>query len=145
MASGERRMANKGWPSMVANSLLVIGHSLPGAVRLYQRQDFGSDAAQKADDAGKIAPAVPMRAVKFVNGGGLGTERGRNGAGTGRILCKLEVLEHHGGGEAGLIIPVRRRRRHRAGHRTVARQRPALPGRFRRNVEQLLRVEPKLL
>src|SRR4029450_5089195 len=123
--------------------------TLPTLVRAFLTEKMGGfgvvlHCAQIADDPGEIDATVAAVDEPLVDGRRAGAER-RGGARRARGgLRQLQILEHHRGGEARLVVAVRGRGRHQAGHRAVARHRPALPGRLRGNVEQLLRAAAEL-
>ena len=77
--------------------------------------------------------------------GGLGPERRIRASHAACLLGELQILQHHGGGEARGVIAVRRGGGHRAGHGAIGCQRPALAGGFRGDVEQRLMLKPELL
>ena len=72
-------------------------------------------------------------------------ERGRGARGFRSVLRQRQVLHHQRRGKARLVIIVGGRRRHRARHRTIGRQRPALARRGRNHVEHRLMRQPELL
>jgi hypothetical protein len=61
------------------------------------------------------------------------------------LLRQPQILQHQGGGKAGLVVIVGGRGRHRPRHRAIGRQRPALARRGRGDVEQRLMRQAELL
>src|SRR4029453_9064718 len=98
---------------------------------------------QVTNDAGEIDAAAAALDEALVDGGGAGAKRRGRAGHAGGSLRELQILEHHGRGEARLIVAIGRRGRYWARDRAIARHRPALPRRLRGNVEQLLRIEPE--
>ena len=84
-----------------------------------------------------LCRAVDLRSRRPKRRGGAG--------GRGRLLSELQVLQHQGRGEPGLVVVARWRRRHRPRHRAVAGDGPALPRGGRGHIEQRLVREPQLL
>src|SRR6516162_11246889 len=101
--------------------------------------------ANEIDDAGKIARAVARRRVLVVNFRRMSADRGLDLRGLCGFARKLEILQHQGRGESWLVGVIGGASRHRTGHRTIARQRPALARACRGDVEQRLMREPELL
>ena len=82
--------------------------------------------ADVLDNPGKIHPATAGGVERFVDLLRVLAERGGRAGSLGGILRQREVFHHQRRGKAGLVIIIGRRRRHRARHRTIGGQRPAL-------------------
>src|SRR4029453_4935377 len=112
-------------------SLGVTSKFEEGFSRCAELCDWGSRPAQEPDDAGEIARAMALSDIEAVERGRLRAERRGGVRAAGCILRELEVLQHHRGGEAGLVVAIGRRGRHRTRHRAIAGHRPTLTGAFR--------------
>src|SRR5262245_8270912 len=105
------------------NALSARGRAHPWR----ERKTQPSRSAQVTNDAGKIDAAVAAAFHEaLVDRGGARAERGGGVRGARGGLRQLQVLEHHGRGEARLVVAVRGRRRYRPRDRAIARHRPAL-------------------
>ena len=93
------------------------------------------------DVSGRAIANLEVESLKHV----FPTFHGDTVYGQTEVLGKTEVLRHQRAGESRLVVPVGRARRHRPRHGAVRRERPALPGRVRRDVEQRLVRQPEPL
>src|SRR5258708_16862620 len=84
------------------------------------------EAADVKDDAAKIDAAISCGVERLVYLLRMLAEWRRSTCGLGRILRQREVFDHQGRRKAGLVVVIRGRGRHRARHRTIRGQRPAL-------------------
>src|SRR5438045_8867600 len=75
----------------------------------------------------------------------LGAQWGSSPDGLRRRLGKPQVFQHQGRRETTGVVPVGWRGWHWSRNGTIGRQRPALTGRGRGNLEELLMVETEFL
>src|SRR3954471_22132201 len=88
---------------------------------------FSREIADVANDPGEIDPAIARRIERLVDFLGMLSKRGCRTGGLRCVLCEREILYHQRRSKSGLVVVVCRRRRHRARHRTIGGQGPALP------------------
>src|SRR6478609_2241146 len=92
----------------------------------FQFSSSGFDTADEPHNSGKITRTATGINKELIQIGGKRAERGRGPGRAGRLLRQTQILQHVGGGEAGRVIAVRRRRRDRTWRGAVIRHRPAL-------------------
>ena len=96
------------------------------------------------DNPGKIHPAMAGGVERLVDLLRMLAQRRRRTRGLGGVLRQRQVLHHQRRGKARLVAVVGGRGRHRARHRAIGRQRPALARRGRGDVEQRLMRQAEL-
>ena len=103
-----------------------------------------SGVGEMADDGGEILRGTASLAEAAVDFFGMAAERRRRTRFRRRLLRQRQVLEHQGGGEAGLVVVVGRRFRPDTRHRAIGRERPALAGSGGSHFIKRLGVEAEL-